>query len=74
MSDNKITLHCPKCNASAFQATENPDLNKSFTCGNCGAKVQVRDLRTPTGKTLAEHATDIAREAFKGIKGFKPSK
>ena len=74
MSQENITLHCPKCGENAFQTSANLDLNNSFTCSKCGASVRIGELKTPSGKTLLEHAADMMRDAFNGIKGFKPSR
>ena len=69
-----VTLHCPSCGASAFEASEDIDLEKPFICGKCGASAYTKDLKTESGQTLQEYAVNLAREAFKGIKGFKPGR
>lgn len=74
MADTIIPLHCPKCGERSMQFTGDLDLDKPFTCGKCGANVHVRELKTPAGISILDHSTNIARDAFKGIKGFKPKR
>lgn len=72
MVDTKFSLHCPKCGESVIEFSADLDLNKPLTCGKCGAKTMIGEFKTASGKKLTDHLTDIARDAFKGIKGFKP--
>lgn len=74
MSDTQISLHCPKCGESLIQRTDNLDLEKPITCAACGTTSHVREFKTASGQSLIDYVADLARDALKGIKGFKPKR
>lgn len=71
MTDERITLHCPKCGNSSVELTDDLDPDGPFTCAGCGASLLMGELKTAAGQTLLEHSAEMLRYAFKGIKGFK---
>ena len=73
-ANSTIELRCPKCNERAMKVSANLDFDKPFTCNGCNAVVKIGELKTPSGDSLLDHTANIARDAFKGIKGFKPSR
>lgn len=74
MSDKNLALFCPKC-GKRFAVLAGEDQNKDpLTCADCGARVKRLQLKTASGKTLEKYIADMARDAFKGIKGFKPGR
>lgn len=74
MADETIALHCPKCHERVLNVSADLDPDKPLTCGKCGAVVKIGELKTPSGDSLLDHVANLARNAFKGIKGFKPSR
>jgi hypothetical protein len=74
MNADQVKFNCPACGAGAFQFSGSIDLEKPWICAKCGKQILVTELKTEEGKTPLELAADIAREQFKSIPGFKPSR
>lgn len=74
MSTETVPLHCPKCRQVLLQYRPELDLDQDLVCTGCGATLKANQLVTADGKTLLDVAADAAKEAFSGIKGFKPSR
>jgi hypothetical protein len=71
MTDYNIPLRCPKCQERFMQVSAELNLDRPFTCSKCGATFKIGELQTPSGDSLADHIANIARNVFKGVKGFR---
>ena len=65
----KIQLFCPNCGKlMQVQVSEGERTDHKATCASCGATTEVGHLKTAEGKTLLQHAQDMAKDAFTGLK------
>jgi len=74
MNSKIIELYCPKCNEQTAETPADLNTNKPFTCKKCGAVIAWSELKTSSGAKLKDHLANKLRNAFKGVKGFKPGR
>jgi hypothetical protein len=74
MSEFTPVTKCPKCREVVLQYRPEVDLDQDLVCSGCSATPKANQLVTSTGKTILDIGADLAKQAFSGIKGFKPSR
>lgn len=65
-----VLLHCPKCNEGMSVLPAGAFSEQSFACPACDADINVWELKTSSGETLAEYDPDVIRYNLERTKGF----
>lgn len=72
----RITFTCKKCGGNTLSLPDEPTDNSIVSCSSCGVEVgrwgdiQAAALGAAKDK-VEKDLTDVLREAFKGVEGFK---
>jgi len=67
-----VTFDCPRCHGSIIELPDNSTDDSVAKCKGCGVSFgRFGDIKAKATKVAADEIKQVARNAFKGIKGFK---